>query len=101
MAKDSTQRDRTLLHNGLLALVLGYPLAIAASGLLHRLMQALGAGPVVGQLSMWAVYPIWVSVIALVFLLPTKRAGWTWLALANALAAVACYFLLQAGAGPA
>lgn len=101
MAKESTQRDLTLLHNGLLALVLGYPLAIAASGLLHRLMQALGAGPVVGQLAMWVVYPLWVTVIALVFLLPSKRAGWTWLVLANALAAIACYVLLQAGAGAA
>lgn len=101
MAEDSTRRDRVLLHNGLLALVLGYPLAIALSGVLHRLMGFLGAGPVVGQLTMWVVYPLWVTAIALVFLLPSKRAGWTWLALANALAAIAFYLLTLAGRGAA
>lgn len=99
MAKDTTRRDRLLLHNGLVALVLGYPLAIAASGVLHALMRALGAGPVVGQLTMWVVYPLWVGVIALIFLVPSKRACWTWLALANALAAGACWSLMRAGSG--
>ncbi|NHZ65560.1 hypothetical protein [Massilia genomosp. 1] len=101
MAKDTIRRDRVLLHNGLLALVLGYPLAIAASGVLHQLMRFLGAGPVVGQLTMWVVYPLWVAVIALAFLLPSKRACWIWLALANALAAIACYLLMQAGGSAA
>lgn len=97
MAKHTNQRDRVLLHNGLVALVLGYPLAIAVSGVLHQLMRFLGAGPVVGQLTMWVVYPLWVAAIALVFLLPSKRACWLWLAPANALAALACYLLMQAG----
>jgi hypothetical protein len=104
MAKDSARHERTLLHNGLLALVLGYPLAIAVSGVLQRLMQALDAGPVVGQLTMWVVYPLWIGVIAVIFLLPSKRACWFWLVLANALAALACYLcylLLPAGAGGA
>ncbi|MFB9241839.1 hypothetical protein IV454_19370 [Massilia antarctica] len=101
MAKDSAQRERVLLHNGVVALILGYPLAIALSGVLHRLMQSLDAGPVAGQLTMWVVYPLWVSVIALIFLLPSKRACWTWLALANALAAGACYLLTLAGGGAA
>ncbi|MDQ1815983.1 hypothetical protein RBA41_22045 [Massilia sp. CCM 9210] len=101
MAKDSAQRDQVLLHNGVVALVLGYPLAIALSGVLHQLMRWLDAGPIVGQLTMWVVYPLWVSVIALIFLVPSKRACWTWLALANALAAAACYLLMQAGGSAA
>ncbi|MDM5175659.1 hypothetical protein PO883_00340 [Massilia sp. DJPM01] len=101
MAKDTTQRDQVLLHNGVLALVLGYPLAIALSGVLHRLMQWLDAGPVAGQLAMWVVYPLWVGVIALVFLVPSKRACWTWLALANALAAGAFYLMALAGGSAA
>ncbi|HEX8613917.1 MAG TPA: hypothetical protein VF800_21785 [Telluria sp.] len=101
MAKNTTRRDLVLLHNGLLALVLGYPLAIALSGVLHQLMRFLGAGPVVGQLTMWTVYPLWLVPMALAFLLPTKRACWIWLALANALAALACYLLMQAGGSAA
>jgi uncharacterized BrkB/YihY/UPF0761 family membrane protein len=99
--KDPAQRERVLLHNGLLALVLGYPLAIALSGALHALMQLAGAGPVVGQLAMWVVFPLWVTVIALVFLLPHKRAVWLWLALGNLLAAIACHVLTQAAGSAA
>ncbi|RSZ56273.1 hypothetical protein HF313_22165 [Massilia atriviolacea] len=97
MAKDSARRDLVLLHNGLLALVLGYPLSIALSGVLNALMRLAGAGPVAGQLTMWVVYPLWACTIALVFLLPSKRACWRWLALANALAAGACWCILRAG----
>ena len=100
MAKDG-QRDAILLHNGVLALVLGYPLAIALSSLAHRSMLALGAGPVTGQLTMWIVYPLWLAAICLVFLLPSRRAGWAWLAAANAIAAGACFALLPAGGGGA
>ncbi len=100
MVKDTRARDRVLLHNGLLALVLGYPLSIALSGVAYRLMRQLGAGLVTEQLTMWIVYPLWLIALSLVFLIPTRRACWRWLLAANGVAAALYWLLSQAGAAP-
>lgn len=86
-------RGAMLLHHGVVALVLGFPLSIALSGVLHRSMLLLGAGPVAGQLTMWAVYPVWMTAMALVFMVRSRRACWAWLSAANLVAGAAFYAL--------
>ena len=58
-----------LLHHGLVAAVLGYPLAIALSLMMERLLRACGAGATVNQLTMWIVYPLWLAVICAALLM--------------------------------
>lgn len=94
MARSDRRRAPALLHHGLVGTILGYPLAIAGSGLLHALMRAAGAGATLHQLTMWVVYPLWLVVLSLAFLAPSRRACWTGLLLANALAALACWWVL-------
>lgn len=66
------------------ALVLGFLLALGASGLLRHL-AGVGADSfaIKGQLSMWLMAPIWSLVVALVFLFRTTLRAWLWLAAAN------------------
>ncbi|MBT9494321.1 MAG: hypothetical protein IV107_18690 [Paucibacter sp.] len=89
----SKSSPRDLLHHGLVAVVLGYPLAIALSLMLERLMRACGAGATVNQLTMWSVYPLWMAVICAALLMQTRRQCWAWLLAGNGLALAGCVLL--------
>ncbi|MBV7484055.1 hypothetical protein [Bordetella sp. BOR01] len=91
-AKPGPVPESLLLHHGLVSTVLGFPLALLASGCLNVL---LGIGqdpdPAQYQLVMWSVAPLWVAIVSVMFLAPSRRACWLWLLLANAIAALVFY----------
>ena len=64
--------------------VLGFLLALGASGLLMRL---LGVSDTFlstrGQLTMWMMSPVWAGVLSFCFLFRSGARAWGWLALAN------------------
>ncbi|WP_353151932.1 hypothetical protein [Pollutimonas bauzanensis] len=86
-----------LLHHGLVGAVLGFSLAILLSGLLVYYPTAGDTDPAKDQIVMWAVCPIWIALICLSFLAPTKKILWQWLVLANLVAAIGIYLVVYAG----
>lgn len=83
-----------LLHHGLVAAALGYPLAIWLSGLLFHLSDP-APDPTKDQVVMWSVPLWWAAVIALSFLARSKTACWLWLLGANAAAAGLVYLVAR------
>lgn len=75
-----------LLHHGLVAALLGYPLAVWLSGLLFHLSDPT-PDPAKYQVAMWTVPLWWAGAIGLSFLARSKTACWLWLLGANAAAA--------------
>ncbi len=66
------------------ALVLGFTLALAVSGLFKAAMglkDTYFSTP--GQFSMWIMGPVWAVTLSLSFLVASGRRAWVWLALAN------------------
>ncbi|MBK6707927.1 MAG: hypothetical protein IPG54_10800 [Sphingomonadales bacterium] len=65
-------------------LILGFLLALGASGLFRTLGGVDEAFfSTRGQFSMWMMAPVWALVVSLVFLFRTSLRAWGWLALAN------------------
>ncbi|MFC7334633.1 hypothetical protein [Rhodocista pekingensis] len=65
-------------------LVLGFLLALGASGLLRTLLNA--GEPFFsakGQFSMWMMAPVWALVLSFCFLFRSGLRAWMWLLLAN------------------
>ncbi|MCE1250636.1 MAG: hypothetical protein LWW82_07880 [Comamonadaceae bacterium] len=78
-----------LLHHGLVAALLGMPLAIWLSGALvyHAPWAADSLNDIsTYQVTMWVVPPLWATVVSLAFLAPSKRILWAALLTGNALA---------------
>lgn len=86
---------RDWVSKTLAGLLLGFSLAIIASGLL---MTQLGDLPlaVSGQLAMWLVPPVWLGTLSLVYFFTSGLRAWAWLLGANA-AALGLWWLLQQG----
>lgn len=65
-------------------LILGFLLALGASGL-FRTLGGVGEAffSTKGQFAMWLMSPVWALVVSLVFLFRTSLRAWAWLALAN------------------
>lgn len=82
---DQQTPGRDLIHHGLVSTVLGFPLSILLSGLAYHLSGG-DADPAKYQVVMWIVAPIWVTIIGLSFLAPSRRACWLWLVGASLLA---------------
>lgn len=78
----------TLLHQGLASTVLGFPLALALSGILNHFLGS-GQDSAQYQVVMWSVAPFWAAVISVSFLAPDRKTCWLWLLAANAVAALA------------
>lgn len=74
--------SRDWLGKGSAGLLLGFVIALGASGLLKL---ATGVGDTFfstkGQLSMWLMSPVWAIVLSLCFLFASTRRAWGWLAL--------------------
>lgn len=64
--------------------LLGFTLAIGCSGLLVALTPDM-AKVIQGQLAMWLVMPVWLTVLGLVFLFASGWRAWLWLGAANLL----------------
>ena len=75
--------SRDWLGKGSAGLLLGFVIALGASGLLKL---ATGVGDTFfstkGQLSMWLMAPVWAGVLSFCFLFSSTRRAWGWLALA-------------------
>ena len=86
---DKARRARPpldLLHHGLAGALLGFPLAIWASGTLVYYAAGAAHDSAAYQLTMWVVPLLWVGVITLALFAPTRRACWAGLLAGNALA---------------
>lgn len=80
-----------LLHHGLVASLLGFPLAVWLGSALYYAANA-AHDPAASQVAMWVVPLLWAITVAMAFMAPGKRACWLALLAANALA----YGLLKA-----
>ncbi|ATQ66788.1 MULTISPECIES: hypothetical protein [Methylosinus] len=77
---------RDIVSKSLAGVVLGFALALALVGLFARLgPQGLEGGNKY-QLVMWMIAPIWLSVLAFVFLFRSGLRAWLWLGGASLLA---------------
>ncbi|QTD44342.1 hypothetical protein J1M35_14660 [Ottowia testudinis] len=65
-------------------LLLGLGLALGCSGLFHLAATEM-APSIRAQLTMWTVMPIWLGVLALVFLFRSGKRAWLGLGAANVL----------------
>lgn len=81
-------------------LVLGFTLALGASGLFQALT---GVGDTFfstkGQVSMWLMSPVWALTLSLCFLFRTSLRAWLWLGVVNLAVWALAFGLLHAG-GP-
>ncbi len=75
---------RDWISKTLAGLLLGLALALGSSGLLAALLPPMPL-PVSGQLVMWLVPPVWLTVLSLVYFFASGLRAWLWLGLANAL----------------
>ena len=78
--------SRDWLGKGTAGVLLGFVIALGASGLLKL---ATGVGDTFfstkGQLSMWLMSPVWALVLSFCFLFTSSRSAWGWLGLAAGL----------------
>lgn len=81
-----TPLRRDIVSKSLAGLVLGFALALALVGLFARLGPQGLAGGNKYQLVMWMIAPIWLSVLAFVFLFRSGLRAWLWLGGASLLA---------------
>lgn len=79
----------------LAGLLLGLSLALICSGMLAALLTGMPL-PVSGQLVMWLVPPIWLSVWSGVYFFASGWRAWAWLGGANLLA-LCIWWLLKPG----
>ncbi|WP_398306910.1 hypothetical protein [Zoogloea sp.] len=84
--------QRDWLSKTLAGLVLGGVLAIACSGLFSRVNAGIPLA-VRGQLAMWMVPPIWLSVLSAVYFFSSGVRAWLWLGAASAFVAGLLYLL--------
>ena len=84
--------QRDWLSKTLAGLVLGGVLAIACSGLFSRANAGIPLA-VRGQLAMWMVPPIWLSVLSAVYFFSSGVRAWLWLGAASAFVAGLLYLL--------
>ncbi len=64
--------------------LLGFLLALGASGLLMRLLGVSDTFlSTKGQLTMWMMSPVWAGILSFCFLFRSSARAWGWLALAN------------------
>lgn len=79
----------------LAGLLLGFSLSIIAAGLLMTQVQDMPL-PVSGQLAMWLVPPVWLTVLSFVYFFRSGLRAWAWLLAANAVA-FGLWWLLRHG----
>lgn len=75
---------RDWLAKTLAGLLLGFTLAVGASGLLGLALGGVAA-PARSQLMMWAVMPVWLGVFSGVYFFASGLRAWLWLVAANTL----------------
>lgn len=90
--------SRHWLGKTLAAVLLGYPLSIALSGVIAWLTPGglEGGGKI--QFNMWMVAPLWATVLGFVHLFRDSLRAWLWLGLAN-LAAFGALWALSSRLG--
>jgi len=76
---------RDWLSKTIAGTVLGFTLALGASGLFDLASAALPLG-VRAQLAMWLVPPVWLGVLSFCYLFGSGARAWLWLGAANLLA---------------
>jgi hypothetical protein len=81
----------------LAGVLLGGPLAFAASGVLAQLLQPMPL-PTLGQLVMWSVAPIWLGICSGVYFFTSGLRAWLWLGGATLLTFAALHALRQSAA---
>lgn len=99
-ARPAPPSNWMLLHHGVVGFVLGFPLAVALGGLLVYHATGVNPDPTKSQVTMWSVFPIWLTIICLAFLPRDKKSCWIWLLGANVVVGVLAYFLTAPGARP-
>lgn len=90
--------SRHWLGKTLAAVVLGYTLAVALSGVVAWLTPGglQGAGKI--QFNMWMIAPLWATVLGFVYFFRDSLRAWLWLGLANVVA-FALLWVLQGWLG--
>ena len=78
--------SRHWLGKTMAAVVLGYTLSVALSGVIAWLTPGGidGGGKI--QFNMWMIAPLWATVLGFVYLFRDSLRAWLWLGLANAVA---------------
>lgn len=78
MSAKATPIRRDWLSKTLAGTLLGFLLALGASGLFNEAAGALPLG-VRSQLAMWLVPPVWFGVLGFCYLFGSGRRAWLWL----------------------
>lgn len=92
----TAMKKRDWWSKSLAGLLGGLLIALLCSALFNRLAGAALAFPLRSQLAMWMVAPVWLTLLAGVYLFSSGRRAW--LSLASA-ALLLCAVLLVLGAG--